>query len=464
MNKKRQPLRGFVPPHDLIDCAPGTPVLVAFSGGPDSRTLLDLLVADARRAGYALYAAHLNHGIRGEEADRDEAFCQQLAASYGIDLFTQRADVPSLAKETGESIETAARNARYAFFSKIMQERAIPILVTAHNADDNLETVLFDLSRGCGLDGLCGIPPVREVVGGVLVRPLLSCTREDILEYCRANALDFVTDSTNTDTQYTRNRIRAELIPALRAINPSVLDSVTRTCKALRDDADLLRCETEEFLATNRHEFSLPVRALCEAPKAIASRALMLLFRELTGGVALEQCHVHALLALSERAIPHSALDLPNGRHAIIENGRLCLLTEKPRTFVATEYCVPLTKGSHRLSQTNCEIVIGNSQSTKNVYKKATRMYFASDKIVGNLVARNRRANDTILCLGVHKDVRKLMSERRIPLEIRNRLPILCDDEGILAIPLVAVRDGAYLPPEHIDPMQDLSVDFYICE
>ena len=464
MNEKNQPLRGFVPPHALTDGAPDASVIVAFSGGPDSRTLLDLLVTDAKQRGYALYAAHVNHGIRGEEADRDEAFCREVAALYDIPIFVLRADVPALAAKSGESIETAARNVRYAYFFRIMQEKDIPILVTAHNADDNLETVLFDLVRGCGLDGLCGIPPIRPIAGGTLLRPLLSCRRTDILAYCEANALRFVTDSTNTDTQYTRNRIRAELIPALTAINPSALDSVTRTCKTLRADAEHLREETDAFIATHRRDFSLPLCPLCEAPTAIASRALMLLFRELTEGVALEQCHVEALLALAKRAVPHSSLDLPNGRQAVIEDGRLCLLAKKPTPHAVEDYCVPLTVGRNHISQTNCEIIIGNSQSEINVYKKATRTYFASDKIVGNLIARNRRANDTILCLGVHKDVRKLMSERRIPLELRSRLPVICDDEGILAIPFVAVRDGAYLPKDRIDPLRDLSLDFYIYE
>ncbi len=441
---------GFVSPHVLAGLPSNAPVLVAFSGGPDSRTLLHLLAADAAQKGYRLYAAHVNHGIRGDEADRDESFCQSVAEEYGIPLFVLRANVPALAEQTGQSVETAAREARYAFFEELLEKHNVSILVTAHNADDNLETVMFDLLRGCGLDGLCGIPPVRPMKNGILVRPLLAVDRETILGFCREHALCYVTDSTNTDTQYTRNRIRAELIPALRAMDPSVVSRVSRTCESLRADAEHLRREAEDLLAEHRQGYTLPTSVIASAPRAIAARALMLLFREYTGGVALEQCHVQALLALAEQARPHASLSLPDGRIATVENGRLCLENQKPKAVPAADYCITLCEGHNEISQADCEIVMGNSQNAKNVYKKAIRMYFASDKIVGSIVARNRRAGDKILSGGMHRDVRKLMSEKKIPLAWRNRLPILCDENGILAIPSVAMRDGISTAPEQI--------------
>ena len=171
----------------------------------------------------------------------------------------------------------------------------------------------------------------------------------------------------------------------------------------------------------------------------------MLLFKELTGGVALEQSHVRALLALAEQATPHAKADLPCGCHAVIENGRLWFGEKKQkneRQSQAAPYCVTLHKGNNPISQADCEIFIENSQSTKNVYKNEIRMYLASDKIVGNLTARNRRAGDKILSCGMHKDVRRLMSEKKLPLAWRDRLPVLCDGQGVLAVPTVAVRDG----------------------
>lgn len=463
-NKRTTSLRGFQAPHALAGCEPKASVLVALSGGPDSRTLLHLLAADAEQKGYLLYAAHVNHGIRGEEADRDEEFCRHVATSYGIPLFVLRADVPALAKERGQSVETAARNVRYDYFSSLMQEHGIPLLAMAHNADDNLETVLFDLMRGCGLDGLCGIPPVRPVLGGTLVRPLLTVTREHIMAYCQEHTLTFVTDSTNTDTQYTRNRIRAELLPALRAMEPSIAARMTRTCTALRADAEHLRTEAEALLAWHRLGFSLPIATICDAPQAVAARALMLLFREFTGGVALEQCHVSALLSLCEHAVPHARADLPHGCMAVIEDGMLCLMRRQAIPPAPDAYEVTLHAGENHISHIHGEIVIGTSQNEKNIYKKAIRMYFASDKIVGTIVARNRRAGDQIAYLGMHKDVRKLLSEKKLPLPLRERIPILCDDRGILAVPFVAVRDDAYVAPEHGDPTHHLIIDCFLYE
>ena len=124
-----------------------------------------MLAEHAKQVGSRIYAAHLNHGIRGEEADRDEQFCIEVAKDYGIRIFVHKADVPWLAKESGKSIELCARDVRYEFFSKVMRENSIPLLATAHNANDNLETVLFNLARGSGIAGLSGIPPKRECEG-----------------------------------------------------------------------------------------------------------------------------------------------------------------------------------------------------------------------------------------------------------------------------------------------------------
>ena len=191
-NLQRSPFpKGFALPHVLSGMTPESPILVGFSGGADSRALLDLLKKYADQNGTQIFAAHVNHGIRGEEADRDEAFCRAIAKDYGIPFFVHRVDIPSLARDTGKSVELCARDERYAFFARLMQENSIPLLATAHNSNDNLETMLFNLARGSGLSGLCGIPPKRECEGGLLIRPILLMSKDDVLEYCRENGLDF---------------------------------------------------------------------------------------------------------------------------------------------------------------------------------------------------------------------------------------------------------------------------------
>ena len=186
--------------------------LVALSGGADSRLLLELTIRallerDPRAdVGSRVMAAHLHHGIRGEEAHRDEEFCRQVCESLGISLAVEHADIPALAAESGESIETVARRARYDFFQRVMTECRIPVLLTAHHADDNLETILDRLLRGSGTKGMGGIPPTRPLDTTPdgsrrdIYRPLLEWTKQEILEACEELGLDYVTDSTNEDT------------------------------------------------------------------------------------------------------------------------------------------------------------------------------------------------------------------------------------------------------------------------
>ena len=182
----------FIPPHELSGLAADTPLLLGFSGGADSRALLDLLVRYRESTGAPLFAAHVNHMIRGDEAVRDMRFACETAATAGVHCFTLCADVPALAKQRGQGLELTARQVRYEFFGRIMAENGIPVLVTAHNADDRLETLLFNIARGCGLGGLCAIPPRRPFGDGVLIRPLINAPKADIVAYCRERGLALV--------------------------------------------------------------------------------------------------------------------------------------------------------------------------------------------------------------------------------------------------------------------------------
>ncbi|MBO5403301.1 MAG: tRNA lysidine(34) synthetase TilS, partial [Clostridia bacterium] len=203
-------------------------ILVALSGGADSVCLLSaLLECEA-----AVSAFHLNHGIRGEEADRDEEFCRSLCNRLGVPFSSERADIPAISAEKGIGIEEAARNVRYDKLNREATRINADYIATAHNADDNVETVIFNLVRGCSPDGLCGIPKIR----GNIIRPLLDSTREEIEEYLCKKGLSFVTDSTNSDIAYTRNKIRHSVLPVLRSINPAISASVARMCESIRDD------------------------------------------------------------------------------------------------------------------------------------------------------------------------------------------------------------------------------------
>jgi len=431
----------FEYPHRLAGLPPTSPILLGFSGGADSTALLHMLCAYGKEAGAPIFAAHVHHGIRGEEADRDEEFCRSVADGMGVRLFVLHADVPALAEKNGESVETTARRVRYAFFDELMETHEIPLLVTAHNANDNLETMLFHLIRGSGLGGLCGIPVSRLCENGSLVRPILGMTRADILQYCQVHGLSFVTDSTNTDTDYTRNRIRSQIIPPLTEINTAAVAHAAQLADNLRADHLCLESMADLFLEEMRDGYGLETEKINGSPDAITTRALRRMYRECSGGRSLEHSHVLALQRLSEQSIPHSSVTLPEGIEAVIENGWLRF--QKKEVLPLTEdFFLPLSEGKNRISQIPCEIVMGTSQNSKNIYKNSIQLFIDSAKINGMLFARNRMAGDRILMGGMHKSVKKLLGEKKIPLALRRRLPVLCDNDGIVAIPLVGVRDG----------------------
>ena len=434
----------FIPPHTLTGMPEDSPLLVAYSGGADSGALLHMVLEYAREHGARVYAAHVNHGIRGAEADRDEEFCRETANALGIELFTLRADVPRIAAEQQKSIETAARDVRYAFFSDVMKKHSIKTLCVAHNADDNLETIIFNIARGAGLGGVCGIPLTRDIEGGVLVRPMLSISKADILEYCSDNNIKYVTDSTNTDTDYTRNRIRARIIPELKAISPGAECAAARLSASLRADALCLDSMAEWFLSETRDGYFIDTEKLCGSPSAITTRALMTMYSEISEGASLEYDHIEAIMALAKKAVPHSSLDLPMGIRATIEGGALGFTKEPkpPKNYDLSPFSCELSIGYNHIDAADADITLENDQKKINVYKKSMNLAIDFDKILGSLTARERRAGDRIRIGGMSRSIKKLMCDKKIPLELRPRIPVLCTGDEIVAIPLVGVADG----------------------
>ena len=272
-NSVRDKILTAVERYDMLkDCRS---VTVALSGGADSVALLHSLKTLQNELGIELSACHVNHNLRGEESDGDEAYVRRLCQELDVPLKVFSVDVSgSVAKH--QSVEERARELRYEAFAEI-SERLGSKVATAHNACDNTETVLLNMLRGTGLKGLCGIPPVRDR----LIRPLLLCTREEIEEYCGENGLKYVTDSTNASTAYTRNKIRLELVPKLLEINPSLHEGVGRMTFALSEDSrfleDMARSAVEDARVS---EGVYSAEKLSPLPDPILHRAISLMLRE----------------------------------------------------------------------------------------------------------------------------------------------------------------------------------------
>lgn len=449
---RRLPPR-FSDGEELAGLPKETPILVGYSGGADSTALLHMLWQYRQLYGTPVFAAHVHHGIRGEEADRDEDFCRRFADSLEIPLFVLHADVPRLARERGESVEATARQVRYDFFDSLMRKEGIPLLATAHNARDNLETMLFHLIRGCGLGGMCGIPQSRRCAHGTLIRPLLSVTREEILSYCQDHGLSYVEDSTNQDTEYTRNKIRSEVLPALLEINGAAEENAMRVADTLREDHLCLESMAELFLEELRCGDGLQTEKICGAPAAVVHRALRWLYEEASHGGSLTHAHVLSLCQLARVATPHATVSLPHGMEAVIEE-KVLSFRPRQKKEAPPAFFQPLFEGTNEISQINCEIVMGRSHKRKNIYKKSILLSIDSATINGTLIVRNRLPGDRILSGGMHRSVKKLLCDQKIPTELRARLPILCDDDGILAIPDVLQRDGT----KPTDPHSPLAI------
>jgi len=339
-----------------------------------------------------------------------------------------------------------------------MKEHGILILATAHNANDNLETIIFNICRGCGLSGVSGIPQSRPCKHGTVVRPILYMSRAEILDFCRQNSLEFVTDSTNTDTDYTRNKIRAQVIPTLTEINSAAVENAARLSQSLREDSACLESLSDWFFEEMNDDGSFEIEKILGSPAAVTNRAITSLYSAVSGSTSLEAVHLSDIRELCKKGIPHSRINLPNNVDATVENGRLYICKRGSAPTPPNEFCVTLEDGENFLSEINAKIIIGNSQSDINNYKKSILLYLDSDKICGVLKARSRMPGDKIRINGVNRQLKKLLTDLHIPLSLRYRLPVIVDECGIVAVPFVAVRDGA----EAKDKQNHKKLHFYL--
>ena len=290
----------------------GSRILCAVSGGADSMCLLHWLNELRETYGFSLFAAHFEHGLRGEESLRDAEFTAEQCRRLGISCSMGHGNVSAYAEQQRLGTEDAARKLRYRFLEETADRLNCDRIATAHNLNDNAETVLMNLCRGAGTRGLAGIPPVR----GRLIRPLLQTSREEIEEYLTQHGIPHIEDSSNRTDSYTRNRIRHQMIPLLIRENPSFLKAIGRTTEILREDDACLCREAEAFLHTYENNGTIPAKRLMELEPAVAVRVIRLLCGS---GVSLERAQ--ALLAFA-KGTERGVLEIP-GRKIRREHGLL---------------------------------------------------------------------------------------------------------------------------------------------
>lgn len=408
----------------------GDSVVAGVSGGADSMCMLHFLCSLKQEYGLTVIAAHVNHGLRGKEANNDEEFVRGWCMRRGVPFECRRADVKSLALERSLGLEACGREVRYAFFSELSDKYGAKI-ATAHTVSDNAETVLFHLARGTGPKGLCGIPPVR----GNLIRPLIETTREQVEAYCIDNKIDFVTDSTNLHDGYTRNRLRHHVVPVMKGINPAFEQAVLRLSHVLSQDEAYLFEQARSLLRQAETESGVyDCAVLSCAPMPVLTRAVQLCVQDM-GSRALEQAHI--MLVCEAVKAKNGACDLPCGLRACTRQGRLRIIKrEQP----AEKWEIPLSKADFLMKynkKITCTLCTKNDYDKKTEFNKMLLNNALDYAIINrNSAFRNRREGDVFAPVGrnVSKTVKKLFNEHKIPLERRGRVILLAQGSAVLWI------------------------------
>jgi len=425
-------LLDFITQHKMLPR--GGTVLCAVSGGADSVYLLHRLslLRAPFDCDFTLVAAHYNHLLRGAESDRDEAFVRQFVEDLvptgslhtwrrdgeevpvpPVKLIVGRGDVGAEARRQRKGIEETAREMRYAFLFETARAVGADVIATAHTADDNLETLLLHLVRGAGLQGLTGIQPRQEM----LVRPLLSTTRREIEDYLRLYGIPYVEDSSNADEGYARNRMRRQVVPLLEGFNPALRENSIDTIRYLRADNDCLNAQAAELTRQARvteESVSVDAGIIAGAPAALAPRAVRQLLGLLTGGSTdYAAAHLEAVVLLCRGNDPSAEARLPGGVSARRVYGKL-LLTNRPDP-------PPLEAFAPRRGE-------------NPVPGTLWTLCLDAEPWPG-LVVRPRQTGDELVLPGrPRRSLKKLFIDRKVPRRSRERIPVLADGDGVIAL------------------------------
>ena len=403
----------------------GDTVVCGLSGGADSVALLISMSELSEKLGISVEALHVNHCLRGTESDGDEQFCRELCARLNVPFKAISCDVRSYAEQYSLSTEEAARKLRYDIFREHSKGKK---LATAHNANDNLETVILNLARGTGIKGLAGIPMIR----GNIIRPLLTVTRKEIEDFLAKRSQPYVTDSTNLSDDYTRNKIRHRILPLLSEINSSAVETSINSINTVREENAFIE-------AMNKCQIKNALNGLGKYPPIIRKRCISRL--------------------LSENRLPYSHKRLEEADTALMEGGKINISGDiyligsddsielkkiSPQAKDVTES--PLIIGINRIFD-NCELICEiieceNLKKIEAVHKKSTFYLLDYDKINGRTILRSRKFGDKIRLSGrsFTSSIKKLINET-IDAELRPTLHFIEDEEGTIFAEGIGIAD-----------------------
>lgn len=411
----RDKVQRFIEENNLLNINDN--VVVALSGGADSVTLLHILVSVKEKYNLGIYAAHLNHNIRGEEAEKDEQFVRLLCEKYNVKLFVEHKDILRLAKERKISLELCGRDERYRFFEALSKQLNAKV-ATAHTLSDNAETVLLNITRGASLSGICGIPLRRDYI----IRPLLCLTRAQIERYCNENNLQYVTDKTNFEEDYSRNKIRLSVIPKLKQINLGVEENIGRLSGLIQLSDKYLNDISNNELNKCKNEYGYSCKKLIKLDKAVRFYAIKNILN--AGGADFEYRHI---LLIDEALRSHKSVNLPSFYLAECSQGTLRIIKKN---------------SDMRSTEANFECKLNDysykkyvfSEELKKINKKDLINYINCDIITDTTVIRRKKPGDTFTLKdrNVTKTLKKLYNEFKIPREQRSELLVVANGSTVL--------------------------------
>ncbi len=412
----------------------GDTVVVGVSGGGDSMALLHLLTSVADKYELQVIAAHFNHGIRGQQADEDEQFVAAFCKENGIAFVRGYCDIPARAKQLQIGLEECGRMERYAFLQQVAKGAKI---ATAHTLSDSAESFLLNFTRGTGLNGLCGIPPVRDNI----IRPLIFCTTQDVRSYNEANGIAWREDASNADLSYARNRIRHCVTPSLKMLNEAYESNAMRCMQLLQEDSLYLNELAEQAFADCRQDGNkLSLDKLASYPQAISSRVLMLF----AASLSCENISYRQIAFL--RNLQENECITLYGKKVIQRKSNCLQLYEPVIPDADVSVCVTAEQTLYPFFDDIVEIkTIPYHPSAVIDYKNIAD----ADKI-GNMVLRNRRAGDALRIQkrNCTKSFKNLCNENAVSVSDRSRLPIAADEHGVIWIAGFGV-DASRLPDKH---------------
>ena len=393
----------------------GRTVAVGVSGGADSMALLHVLLELKDEYKLNVIACHVNHGIRGETADRDEMFVIKECEKLGVEVHVLSADVPAGAERNHLGLEEYGRRLRYEFFNSVADD---VIIATAHTLSDRCETLIFNITRGTSVKGLCSIPAVRDNI----VRPLIDCTRDEIEKYCADNSIEYITDETNFEDIYSRNRIRLNVIPELKKLNPSLEKSFFRLICNAEEENDFISELSKQITDKAKNEDGYDAGLISCQHSAVAKRVIAEIITSETGLVP-ESIHILQVVDIlgggKTEIIGNTVVEVCNGVLRINPKADIILAWE----FDFTSFFAETPSG-----MVKAQILHKNKLPLKQFVHNKVLDY---DSICGGLIIRNRRPGDKIKLAGSSctKTLKKLFSEKH--LENRNNIPVLADELGV---------------------------------